>query len=116
VALGVALGLPLGKAVGVSLGACAAVRLGLGRLPDGTGWSQVIGLAVTAGIGFTVALYIAGLSFTDEGLVASAKLGIILGSAVAGVVGLVLLRRGTTPRSGPAAVAEVGPREPALTP
>jgi NhaA family Na+:H+ antiporter len=106
----------VGKSVGVSLGAWTAVRLGLGRLPEGTGWLQVLGLAVTAGIGFTVALYIAGLSFTDETLVASAKLGIIVGSFAAGIAGLALLRAGARAPSEAEHAGQAEPAEPALAP
>jgi NhaA family Na+:H+ antiporter len=108
VTLGVALGLVVGKTVGVSLGAYTAVRLGLGRLPDATTWRHIIGLAVTAGIGFTVALYIAGLSFTDDTLAASAKLGIIIGSVCAGTLGYALLRSAPPPRRS--AIDVTGPR------
>jgi NhaA family Na+:H+ antiporter len=116
VAVGVALGLLVGKSLGVTIGAWAAVRLGLGRLPEGTGWLQVLGLAVTAGIGFTVALYIAGLSFTEEALVASAKLGIILGSALAGVAGLLLLRASARPPSTADEPAQPAPAARVLAP
>ena len=57
----------------------------LGRLPTGTNWPQMAGLAVTTGIGFTVALYITGLSFDDVDLTSSAKLGVLIASALAGV-------------------------------
>jgi NhaA family Na+:H+ antiporter len=93
IALGVALGLVLGKTVGISLFAFIAVRTGLGRLPSGTSWSQVVGLAAVAGIGFTVALFVAGLAFDDRTLNELAKVGIFAGSLVAGIVGFLLLSR-----------------------
>ena len=52
----------------------------------------MLGLAVTAGIGFTVALFVTGLSFTDPALTSSAKIGILLASTVAGILGFALLR------------------------
>lgn len=92
VTVGVGLGLVLGKALGV-LGATAlAVRLGMGRLPAGATWGQMAGLALCAGIGFTVALFVTSLSFTDPALADAAKVGILAGSLVAGVAGYTVLR------------------------
>jgi NhaA family Na+:H+ antiporter len=92
VTAGVLLGLLAGKTIGVIAGAWLAVHLGVGRLPAGTSWRQLFGLAVTAGIGFTVALFVTGLSFTDPGLTASAKIGILAASALAGLFGWLVLR------------------------
>lgn len=96
VVAGVVVGLVAGKAIGVFTFSLAAVRLGVGELPAGTGWRHIAGLAVTAGIGFTVALYVAGLSFDDGGsggsLTSSAKVGVLAASTVAGTAGFLLLR------------------------
>ncbi len=92
VVLGVALGLLVGKTVGVFGATWLAVRFGVGRLPSRTTWRHMVGLAVCAGIGFTVALFVAGLSFTDPELADSAKIGILGGSLVAGVAGYLWLR------------------------
>jgi NhaA family Na+:H+ antiporter len=91
VALGVALGLVVGKMVGISLFTVAAVRMGLGRLPLGTTWRHVIGLSMVAGIGFTVSLFVAGLAFSDQTLIDQAKVGIFIGSAIAGIGGAAVL-------------------------
>ncbi|MEO6570567.1 MAG: Na+/H+ antiporter NhaA [Ilumatobacteraceae bacterium] len=90
---GVLFGLVVGKLVGVVAFTWLAVRLGIGRLPERTTWAHVVGIGTTAGIGFTVALFVAGLSFDDADLLRSAKLGIICASAVAGVLGYAVLRR-----------------------
>jgi Na+:H+ antiporter, NhaA family len=92
VTLGVGVGLVGGKTIGVLAGAAVAVRLGIGRLPAGTTWRHVFGLAVCAGIGFTVALFVTSLSFTDPALTDSAKVGILAGSLIAGVAGYGILR------------------------
>ena len=92
VALGVALGLVLGKTIGVTVFTWLALRLQFGVFPRGTGWSDVIGLAALAGVGFTVSLFITELAFMDPLLTDEAKIGIFIGSAVAGVVGYLLLR------------------------
>jgi NhaA family Na+:H+ antiporter len=91
VALGVAAGLVVGKLVGITGFTWAAVRLNIGKLPPGTGWMHVIGLAAVAGVGFTVSLFVASLAFTDPHLTDLAKVGIFSGSAVAGVIGAVVL-------------------------
>ncbi|HJR92516.1 MAG TPA: Na+/H+ antiporter NhaA [Acidimicrobiia bacterium] len=91
VALGVAVGLVAGKTVGISAFAWLAVRLGLGRLPTRTSWRHVVGLAAVAGIGFTVSLFVTGLAFTSDEFTDIAKLGIFAGSAIAGVVGTLIL-------------------------
>ena len=93
VALGVAAGLVVGKTLGISLFAFIAVRTGLGRLPAGTGWTHIVGLAAVGGIGFTVALFVAGLAFSDPALNDLAKVGIFAGSLVAGVIGAGILSR-----------------------
>jgi Na+:H+ antiporter, NhaA family len=97
VALGVGLGLVLGKIVGISLFAYLAVRTGLGRLPAGTGWGHVVGLAAVGGIGFTVALFVASLAFIDPSFDDLAKVGIFAGSLVAGAIGFVILSRSKRP-------------------
>lgn len=91
VALGVALGLVVGKTVGISLFTVAAVRMGLGRLPLGTTWRHVVGLSMVAGVGFTVSLFVAGLAFNDQTLIDQAKVGIFVGSVVAGLGGAAIL-------------------------
>lgn len=93
VALGVILGLVLGKAVGISAASWVAVRLGIGRLPTGVGWSHIVGTAAVAGIGFTVSLFVTELAFDQATLVAEAKLGILVASILAGFVGFLVLRR-----------------------
>ena len=97
VSLGVSFGLVAGKIIGITLATWIAVRLGVGTLPRRTGWTQLIGLAAIAGIGFTVSLFITELAFTDVLLIDQAKIGIFIGSSVAGVIGYGLLRQFQTP-------------------
>ncbi len=93
VSLGIILGLALGKPLGITLASWAAVRFAGGVLPEGVNWPQILGAACLAGIGFTMSLFISGLAFLDDALIADAKLGILLGSAAAAVAGLVVLAR-----------------------
>ena len=109
VALGVALGLVVGKTIGVTGFAWLVVKIGWGRLPNGVGWRHMIGVGMLAGVGFTVALFIAELAYQDLGHIDLAKIGIFIGSIFAGVFGYLLLRavsvteRPSTQRDGPAA-------------
>jgi NhaA family Na+:H+ antiporter len=96
VALAAAAGLVVGKPLGILLFAWSAVRLGWAKLPDGVTWPVLIGASCLGGIGFTVALFIAGLAFTGP-MRDHAKAGILVGSVVSGVLGYLILRN-TLPR------------------
>ncbi len=97
VTLGIAIGLVAGKFVGVSLFTAIAVKLGVGKLPKNTTWRHMFGVAMLAGIGFTVALFIATLAFTDAVHIDKAKIGIFAGSIIAGLMGYMYLRFFTKP-------------------
>jgi NhaA family Na+:H+ antiporter len=92
VLLAVAIGLIVGKPLGVLLMSWVTLRLGIGRLPAGLTYRHLAVLGVVAGIGFTMALFIAQLAFTDARLLAAAKLGVLIASGGAAVIGLVLGR------------------------
>jgi NhaA family Na+:H+ antiporter len=91
ITLGVVAGLVLGKFTGISLFSWVAVRLGFARLPAGVQWKHLLGAAWLGGIGFTMSLFVAQLAFAVPERVEEAKLGILLGSAVSAVIGLVWL-------------------------
>jgi NhaA family Na+:H+ antiporter len=94
VALGIGLGLVVGKPLGISLFAWAALRMGVASLPDRVTWRLIVGAGLLGGIGFTMALFIAGLAFAGApGLLVAAKLGILGASFVAGVTGWLVLRQ-----------------------
>ncbi|SEK14271.1 sodium/proton antiporter, NhaA family [Paraburkholderia tropica] len=86
--LGVALALIVGKPVGVFLTSWLLVRTGLCRLPTGMSWRGVSLVALLAGIGFTMSIFIATLAFSGQGAMDATKLGVLLGSFVAGCAGL----------------------------
>lgn len=94
VPLGIALGLFLGKQAGVFGFSWLLIRLRLAVLPDGVGWWELYGVAILAGIGFTMSLFISSLAFPPDnaGLLVEGRLGILLGSLVSGVAGYWLLR------------------------
>ena len=99
--LGVALGLLVGKLVGVFGAAALAIRAGLADVPMGASWSQLVGVALLCGIGFTMSLFIGLLAFADDpALQDEVKIGILLGSGLAGLLGWAVLR--VAPRDVPA--------------
>ena len=92
VTIGVALGLLVGKAVGVSVFTLLATRFRLSSLPAGVTQLHVVGVAIVAGIGFTVALFVTALAFNGAAAGDEAKIGVLVGSLIAAVVGLGVLR------------------------
>jgi NhaA family Na+:H+ antiporter len=93
VTLGVVVGLVVGKTVGVTVFTWVTTKTGITRLPDGVRWSQLVGVAALAGIGFTVSLFITGLAFQTAAIQAAAKIGILAASLLAGLLGAFLLAR-----------------------
>ena len=103
ITLGVVVGLVAGKLFGIYGISVAAQRAGLGRLPDGVERPHLLGGAALAGIGFTVALFIAELAFEDPELREEAKVGVLAASLIAALLATVLFRLagardGTRPR------------------
>ncbi len=102
VGLAVMLGLVVGKFLGVFSFSWLAVRLGVVSLPSGTSWKAFASVCVVCGIGFTVSMFIADLSYAGLGvegaaLLGQAKLGVLCGSVISALLGCVLLGR-TLPR------------------
>ncbi|OFY51616.1 MAG: Na+/H+ antiporter NhaA [Bacteroidetes bacterium GWF2_41_31] len=91
ISLGIVAGLLLGKFLGISLFSLLAVRLGWASLPEGVSWQQMYGVAMLAGIGFTMSMFIADLAFVPEEYKQTAKVGIMTASVVAAFAGMCLL-------------------------
>ena len=94
VPLGIALGLFLGNQVGV-MGFCwVAIKLGLARLPSGANWRHMYGISCLCGIGFTMSLFISSLAFeaSGSGTMLNDRLGILVGSMAAALLGFVVLK------------------------
>lgn len=96
VGLGVAGGLILGKQLGIFSFAWLFTRLGITVRPRGLRWRHIYGAAWLGGIGFTMSLFITSLAFGDSGLVTSAKVGILVGSAISALGAAVVLLRSST--------------------
>jgi NhaA family Na+:H+ antiporter len=98
VAAGVALGLALGKPLGITAATALAVRSGIADRPGEAGWLRIVGVSTVAGIGFTVALFIADLAYPEAAaLLDQAKIGILGGSLLAGIGGVLLIRAAGPP-------------------
>lgn len=90
--LGIILGLFVGKTIGVTFFSWLAVKLKWADLPTGAGWKHILGLGMLAGIGFTMSIFIALLSFSEVLHVSEAKFAILTASILSGVVGFVFLK------------------------
>ncbi|MES2882935.1 MAG: Na+/H+ antiporter NhaA [Bacteroidota bacterium] len=89
--LGIMLGLLAGKFIGIMLFCFVAVKLKLATLADDIGWKALAGVALLAGIGFTMSIFIANLAFTDEAVIIQSKLSVLVASVVAAIGGLMVL-------------------------
>jgi NhaA family Na+:H+ antiporter len=92
VTIGIVAGLFLGKQVGIMLFSWLALKTGRASMPDGVTWPMIWGASCLAGVGFTMSLFISELAFRDQALINEAKIGILIGSLISGLVGYVLLR------------------------
>ena len=93
VTLGVLLGLFVGKPLGIFSFTYAASRFGRAPLPEGVSWPMIAGAGLLAGIGFTMSLFITGLSLDSAGAIVDAKLAIIVSSLISGATGYLMIRR-----------------------
>jgi NhaA family Na+:H+ antiporter len=87
----IALGLVFGKPIGIVLASWIAARTGLAEKPDAYSWRQLCGAGALGGIGFTMSLFIAGMSFPDPADYAAAKIAIFLASLIAAAIGALIL-------------------------
>jgi NhaA family Na+:H+ antiporter len=90
--MGIILGLCLGKPLGITLMSYLAVKLKISDLPKDTSWAQIVGLGLLAGIGFTMSIFIALLSFSSVEFQTQAKFSILMASVISGFLGYITLR------------------------
>ena len=110
ISLAVIGGLVAGKFLGIFLFSWLTVKLRLAPMPDGSNWKMMAAVSMLGGIGFTVSLFIANLSFgsyAQSDLLAHAKFGIVVGSLVAGVLGFLWLSATLPGKSGKTQVDNV---------
>ncbi len=90
--INIAISLVLGKVIGISLFSYLAVRFGLATLPSNVNIKQIIGLAFLGGLGFTMSIFISNLSYSSYDLLNSAKIGILIGSLIASIIGYYVIK------------------------
>jgi Na+:H+ antiporter, NhaA family len=93
--LAIALGLFIGKQIGVFGSVWLAVKAGVATRPAGASWAQVYGVSLLCGIGFTMSLFIGGLAFPDPPEIDAVKIGVLMGSLLSAVAGVVVVRFAT---------------------
>ena len=90
--LGIILGLFVGKQIGIFGTVWAAAKFGVAQCPKGASWTQVYGVALLCGIGFTMSLFIGGLAFVDTAQGDAVKVGVLFGSVASAMLGWAVLR------------------------
>lgn len=91
VAIGVFCGLVLGKPIGIMLMSFLTIKLKIAKLPENVNWSHMLGASILGGVGFTMAIFVANLAYSDPFYVSEAKLAILIASLVAGMAGFLFL-------------------------
>lgn len=86
-------GLIFGKFIGVFTFSFIAIKCRIVQLPKGSDWKSFASVCMLCGIGLTVSIFIAGLSYSSEALLNEAKMGILCGSAVSATIGCIMLNR-----------------------
>ena len=105
--LGIAAGLVIGKQIGVFGMSWVAIHTGVASKPNGVGWLELYGVACLTGIGFTMSLFIGSLAFSSDEMMNSVRLGVLSGSALSAVFGILVLHMATRNRA-PARLAQAG--------
>ncbi|MEO1425137.1 MAG: Na+/H+ antiporter NhaA, partial [Pseudomonadota bacterium] len=100
--LGIALGLIVGKQIGVFGLTMLMIKTGLSKMPHGATPLHIYGIACLAGVGFTMSLFIGGLSYSDPALMNQVRLGVLSGSIVSGIVGYAALMIASSRAAEPA--------------
>ena len=90
--MNIALALIFGNTIGILGLSLLAVKLKLADLPKGVNIQQLVGVSLLGGLGFTMSLFIVNLAYTDANFIVASKMGVIIGSLIAGVLGYLVLR------------------------
>jgi Na+:H+ antiporter, NhaA family len=88
----IAIALVVGKALGIFAVSFMAIKLKISELPKNVSFKMLAGISILGGLGFTMSLFINNLAFTDQGMIDAAKMGVLLGSLVAGTLGYIVLK------------------------
>jgi len=90
--MNIAISMIVGNFIGIFMFSWLSIKFKLAELPQNVSFKQLAGISILGGLGFTMSLFINGLAFTDAILINSAKIGILLGSVIAGVLGFIIIR------------------------
>ena len=93
----IAISLLVGAPLGISLFSWVALHYKWAKLPEKTSFRHIIGVSLLGGVGFTMSIFISTLAFEEVALQSASKIGILLGSTIAAVLGFLILRFSTTP-------------------
>ncbi len=88
----IAIALVAGKTLGIFTVSFLAIKLKISELPKNVSFKMLAGISILGGLGFTMSLFINNLAFTDQGMIDAAKMGVLLGSLVAGTLGYIVLK------------------------
>ncbi len=92
ITVNIALALVVGNTVGILLMSVLVIKLKLADLPKGVNFKQLFGVSLLGGLGFTMSLFIVNLAYSNQSFIAASKMGVIVGSLIAGILGYVVLR------------------------
>lgn len=90
--INIAISMIFGKAIGIFLFSYLSIKFKLSELPNNINYKMLGGVSILGGLGFTMSLFINSLAFTDQTLIDSAKMGILFGSIVTGIIGFLVLK------------------------
>lgn len=96
--LGIIMGLVLGKPIGIFIFTWISIKLKIADKPDGTSWSQLFGVGILGGIGFTMSIFVTILAFTDHTMINDSKFAILISSLLAGMIGYIWLKLSFRPK------------------
>ena len=99
ITINIALALVLGNVIGIMLLSVIAIKLKLADLPIGVNFKQLLGVSLLGGLGFTMSLFIVNLAYVNENFIVASKMGVIIGSLIAGVLGYLVLRFTLKPKT-----------------
>jgi NhaA family Na+:H+ antiporter len=91
----IAISLVVGKTVGIFVASYMVIKFKLADLPKNVNYVQMLGISVLGGLGFTMSLFISNLAYTNQSIIDSSKLGILIGSLFAGSLGYFILKFST---------------------
>jgi Na+:H+ antiporter, NhaA family len=97
--LSIAMALVFGNTIGIMLLSYIAIKFKFADLPKGVKYKELLGVSILGGLGFTMSLFITNLAYVDEVYIAAAKMGVILGSLVAGSLGYLIIRMQLKPKN-----------------